>query len=122
MFQRPVLLPTAAQDETFAGLMYHLDGELVPALTVEITPAHSVYFEHHILLWKHPGVQIGFKSLRGLAKRRVRPGNASNQYTGHQNDPYIRGMKNLSISSQRMPPIPAACRHRSRTKHRAWAE
>ncbi len=28
-----------------------------------------IYFEHHILLWKHPGVQIGFKSLRGVAKR-----------------------------------------------------
>jgi hypothetical protein len=56
---RPVLLPTSAQNETFANLTYHLDGELVPVLTVEISPGHSVYFEHHIMLWKNPTVNIG---------------------------------------------------------------
>ena len=35
---RPSLMPTTAQNETFAGVTYHLDGELVPALTVERTP------------------------------------------------------------------------------------
>ena len=52
MFVRPVLLPTSAKDETFAGVTYHVDGELVPALTVEISAAQSIYFEHHIMLWK----------------------------------------------------------------------
>ena len=28
-FERPRLLPTVAHDETFAGVTYHLDGELV---------------------------------------------------------------------------------------------
>jgi uncharacterized protein (AIM24 family) len=64
-----VLLPTSAKDETFAGITYHLDGELVPALTIELTPPHSVYFEHHILLWKNPSVNIGIKSLKGSFKR-----------------------------------------------------
>ena len=29
----------------------------------------SVFFEHHILLWKHPGVQIGLKAMKGALKR-----------------------------------------------------
>ena len=46
-----------------------VDGQLVPVADVMLGGQLPVYFEHHILLWKHPGVQIGFKSLRGLAKR-----------------------------------------------------
>lgn len=67
--EKPVLLPTSAQAETFAGVTYHLDGELVPVLTVELSPNTSVYFEHHILLWKHPGVTIGMKAMKGALKR-----------------------------------------------------
>ena len=69
MFQRPVLLPTSAQNETFANLTYHLDGELVPVLTIEISPGHSVYFEHHIMLWKNPTVNIGIRPMKGALKR-----------------------------------------------------
>ena len=67
--ERPRLLPTSAVDESFAGVTYHLEGELVPALTVELTAGVSVYFEHHILLWKHPSVQIGIRPMRGALKR-----------------------------------------------------
>jgi uncharacterized protein (AIM24 family) len=67
--ERPTLLPTSAQDETFAGLTYHLDGELVPVLSVNIAPGHSVYFEHHILLWKEPGISIGIRPMKGALKR-----------------------------------------------------
>ena len=67
--ERPVLVPTAAQAETFGGVTYHLDGELVPVLTVELSPSNSVYFEHHILLWKHPSVAITIKSMKGAMKR-----------------------------------------------------
>ena len=64
----PVLKPTSAETESFAGITYHLDGELVPVLTVDLgsTP---VFFEHHILLWKDPHTQIGLKSLPGAFKR-----------------------------------------------------
>ncbi len=68
---RPVLLPGSAQDETFAGVTYHLDGELVPVLTVELTPEHAVYFEHHILLWKDLEVKIGIKKMKGVLKRMI---------------------------------------------------
>lgn len=66
---RPTLLPTSAQEENFAGVTYHLDGELVPVLTVELEPPHSVYFEHHILLWKNTNVTIGLKAMKGAVKR-----------------------------------------------------
>src|SRR5215510_13226646 len=69
MSNRPTLMPTSAKDETFAGVTYHLDGELVPALTIELNPPHSVYFEHHILLWKNTSVNIGIKAMKGAFKR-----------------------------------------------------
>jgi uncharacterized protein (AIM24 family) len=68
-FERPRLLPTAAQDEIFAGVTYHLEGELVPSLTVELSASHGVYFEHHIVLWKHPAVKIGLRPMKGALRR-----------------------------------------------------
>jgi uncharacterized protein (AIM24 family) len=65
---RPSLLPTSAKDETFAGVTYHLEGELVPALTVEISNT-PVYFEHHVLLWKNTGVDIAVRPMKGMLKR-----------------------------------------------------
>src|SRR5882724_8206468 len=66
---RPMLKPTAAADETFGGVTYHLDGELVPMLTIEITPDQPLNFEHHIMLWKNTTVSIGLKSMKGMVKR-----------------------------------------------------
>src|SRR5689334_8810879 len=64
----PVLLPTNRTEESFGGVTYHIQGELVPALHVELG-AVPVFFEHHILLWKDPAVEIGIKSLAGAFKR-----------------------------------------------------
>ncbi|MDR3475640.1 MAG: AIM24 family protein [Devosia sp.] len=64
----PTLLPTQAHDETFGGVTYHLDGELVPVLTVDVSRV-PVYFEHHILLWKNPKVAIGLRPMKGALKR-----------------------------------------------------
>lgn len=64
----PQLLSTAARQETAAGVTYHIEGELVPALSVELSTV-PVYFEHHILLWKDPSVEIGVKALGGAFKR-----------------------------------------------------
>lgn len=66
---RPEPLPASSRNETFAGLSYHLEGELVPVLTVDLNGGTTVYFEHHILLWKHIGVNVGIRSMKGLAKR-----------------------------------------------------
>jgi uncharacterized protein (AIM24 family) len=64
----PRLLPTSAEGETYGGVTYHIDGELVPVLTVDVAKT-AVYFEHHILLWKHPQVTIGLKAMKGALKR-----------------------------------------------------
>lgn len=69
--ERPKLLSTNTPDETFAGITYHLEGELVPSLTVDLQEGHSIYFEHHILLWKHPGLNIHVKPIKGALKRMV---------------------------------------------------
>jgi uncharacterized protein (AIM24 family) len=52
----PIQLTTNVQNETFGGVTYHIEGELVPALHLELSNT-GVYFEHHILLWKDPAVQ-----------------------------------------------------------------
>ncbi|MGH9402848.1 MAG: AIM24 family protein [Terriglobia bacterium] len=64
----PTLLPTAARDESFGGVIYHIQGELVPALSIELS-AMPVFFEHHVLLWKDPQVQVGVKAVKGAFKR-----------------------------------------------------
>src|SRR4051812_8231443 len=68
---RPRILPTRAADESFGGVTYHLDGELVPVLTVELSGATAVYFEHHVLLWKHPSVNVGIRPMKGALKRMI---------------------------------------------------
>jgi hypothetical protein len=45
-----------------------VEGELVPVVDIELGARTSVYFEHHILLWKQPHVTAG---LHGLAERRA---------------------------------------------------
>src|ERR1700679_140436 len=64
----PILLPTSAQNETYGGVTYHIEGELVPALHLELSHT-GVYFEHHILLWKDPRVEIELKPMKGALKR-----------------------------------------------------
>jgi uncharacterized protein (AIM24 family) len=64
----PILKPTAARDESFAGVTYHIEGELVPVLHLELGSV-PVYFEHYILLWKEPALEISVMSLKGALKR-----------------------------------------------------
>ena len=70
MADLPRLMPTRAEAETFGGVTYHIDGELVPVLTVDVSHT-PVYFEHHILLWKHPTVRIGLKTMSGMLRRMI---------------------------------------------------
>jgi uncharacterized protein (AIM24 family) len=66
----PKIHPTSIHDEQFAGVTYHLEGELVPVLHIELGRV-PVYFEHHVLLWKHPQVDVGVKALRGAFTRAI---------------------------------------------------
>ncbi|MEH2265310.1 MAG: AIM24 family protein [Nostoc sp.] len=50
-------------------LNLRIEGEVVPVVDVHLGQQQSIYFEHHILLWKHPNVRLGVKGLKGAAKR-----------------------------------------------------
>jgi uncharacterized protein (AIM24 family) len=66
----PEPIPTSVSDESFAGVTYHIRGELVPELQIELSSV-PVMFEHHVLLWKEPGVQIELRKLAGGVKRMI---------------------------------------------------
>ncbi|MBS1716881.1 MAG: AIM24 family protein [Armatimonadetes bacterium] len=66
----PTLKPTNVQGENYAGVTYHIEGELVPVLHLQLG-AMPVYFEHNILLWKDPAVNIVVKSMSGSMKRMI---------------------------------------------------
>lgn len=67
----PTLLPGQMHDATAAGVTYHIAGELVPVLAIDLQPGQSVFFEHHILLWKDPALQFGIRPLGGMLKRMI---------------------------------------------------
>ncbi len=67
----PHMLPTSIADGAAPGLKYRLEGELVPVLHMELDGQTSVYFEHHVLLWKYPTLEIGLHPLKKGLKRRV---------------------------------------------------
>ncbi|HET7813903.1 MAG TPA: AIM24 family protein [Candidatus Baltobacteraceae bacterium] len=50
-------------------LTVRVQGELVPVVDVELGAQQTVYFEHHILLWKQPQVTLGFMGIKNAAKR-----------------------------------------------------
>src|SRR5690242_21851848 len=67
----PQILPTQIQQGTAPGVNYRLEGELVPVLHMALDGQVPVYFEHHVLLWKYPSLQIGLHPLKKGLKRRV---------------------------------------------------
>jgi uncharacterized protein (AIM24 family) len=46
-----------------------VEGELVPVLHVRLDGSVRLYFEHHVVLWKDPGLQIGIHQMKGAFKR-----------------------------------------------------
>jgi uncharacterized protein (AIM24 family) len=66
----PEPIAATVHDEAFAGLTYHIRGELVPELQIELGSS-SVMFEHHVLLWKETDVGIELKKLPGAVKRKI---------------------------------------------------
>jgi uncharacterized protein (AIM24 family) len=66
----PEPIQATVQDETFAGVTYHIRGELVPELQIEIG-SQPVMFEHHVLLWKETQLNVELKKLPGAIKRKI---------------------------------------------------
>jgi uncharacterized protein (AIM24 family) len=67
----PKILPTQIAQGVAPGLNYRLEGELVPVLHMALDGQVPVYFEHHVLLWKYPDMQIGLHPLKKGLKRRA---------------------------------------------------
>ncbi|HEX2017236.1 MAG TPA: AIM24 family protein [Solirubrobacteraceae bacterium] len=68
--QIPEPIPTQVHDESFAGVTYHIRGELVPELQVNVGE-RAVMFEHHVLLWKETALNVELKKLPGGIKRKI---------------------------------------------------
>jgi uncharacterized protein (AIM24 family) len=71
MPQPPTILPTHVEEGAGPGLIYRIDGELVPVLHIRLDGSTRVYFEHHVILWKDPAMAIGIHPLAGGFKRLV---------------------------------------------------
>lgn len=69
MPQAPVLLPTRIDEGQAPGIAYRVEGELVPVLHVRLDGSVRLYFEHHVVLWKDPGLQVGIHQMKGAFKR-----------------------------------------------------
>jgi uncharacterized protein (AIM24 family) len=67
----PRILPTQIAQGTAPGISYRLEGELVPVLHMALDGQNTVYFEHHVLFWKYPQLQIGLHPIKKGLKRRV---------------------------------------------------
>jgi uncharacterized protein (AIM24 family) len=68
--QMPEQIPPSARDESFAGVSYHIRGELVPQLQIEVRE-QQVMFEHHVLLWKTTPLEVELRKLAGGTKRKI---------------------------------------------------
>src|SRR6201993_2257539 len=66
----PQLLPTTVADGGAPGVYYRIDGELVPVLHIWLDGSVPVFFEHHVILWKDPGLDIGLRG-KGALKRMI---------------------------------------------------
>jgi uncharacterized protein (AIM24 family) len=54
---------------SFGSIKASTSGELVPVVEVNLAQSDSIFFEHHIFLWKDPSVTITAKVMKGMGKR-----------------------------------------------------
>ena len=64
--QAPTITSTGA---SFGTIKATTSGELVPVTEISLAQNDSVFFEHHIFLWKDPSVSITAKAMKGVGKR-----------------------------------------------------
>jgi uncharacterized protein (AIM24 family) len=64
-------LPTQLDAGQAPGVQYRIQGELVPVLHVWLDGSIPVFFEHHVVLWKNPTLDIGIRAMKGAFKRMV---------------------------------------------------
>lgn len=67
----PQLMPSDIGSGQAPGVGYSIQGDLVPVLHCRLDGTVPVYFEHHVVLWKDPGLDIGLRTMKGAFKRVV---------------------------------------------------
>ncbi|RNI22240.1 AIM24 family protein [Flexivirga caeni] len=55
----------------FASSVCQIDGEIVPVAEIALAHGDAVYFEHHVMLWKDPGLAIQATKLGGGMSRKL---------------------------------------------------
>ena len=68
---QPALLPTQVLAGRGPGLLYRIEGELLPALHVALDGSMPVMFENHVLFWKQPQVDVRMRKMKGTFKRMI---------------------------------------------------
>jgi uncharacterized protein (AIM24 family) len=53
----------------FLNSTCQVEGEIVPVAEMQLSPTDSIFFEHHVMLWKDPTVSMSVMSLAGGSKR-----------------------------------------------------
>lgn len=56
------------QEYAFGSVKASTEGELVPVTEVSLAQGDTIFFEHHIFLWKEPSVTITAKAMKGVGK------------------------------------------------------
>ncbi len=71
MSSPPAILPTRIAEGWAPGIRYRIEGELVPVLHCQLDGTVPLFFEHHLVLWKEPGLGITLRPMRGAVRRMV---------------------------------------------------
>jgi len=53
----------------FGGSVCQIEGKYVPVADLKLAPEDSIYFTHHVLLWKDPQVSVTTMGMKGAWKR-----------------------------------------------------
>src|SRR5271169_5777669 len=53
----------------FGASTCQVEGEIVPVAEIKLAQSDSVFFEHHVLLWKEDGVPMSVLPIQGGIKR-----------------------------------------------------
>ncbi len=61
--------PSTNLSASYGTIKASTSGQLVPVTEVTLGPGDTIFFEHHIFLWKDPTVTITAKAMKGVAKR-----------------------------------------------------
>src|ERR1700751_6240470 len=55
----------------FSNSTCQIEGEIVPVAEIALDQGDAVFFEHHVMLWKEPGVPMSAMNTGGGARRMI---------------------------------------------------